>query len=427
MTLKNMHLLLVLALVLLIGCTPAPVTDQPAAADEATEAAGGTSGVDDGVVRIGFVADMTGVGYLFGQSQLAGLQIAVAEINEAGGINGQPVEIITYDAQLKPDLAATLARQMILEDGADFLLAGTSSAAALAISEVAKEHKVVVGFHTSNSVQITADNGHPYMFQVVPHTTIEARAAAIYAADRGYTTWATIGPDYAFGHDEFNAFSGKLAELNPDAEIVNEQWPALAERDLTAYITAMQGSSPDAVFGSLWGDQLVTFVQQAEPLGLFDDTMYLGLFDTDAMKALGEDLPEGHIGFARAAFYAIDTPEMDSFVEKYRALAKEYPSDWGIMMYDAVYVLKAAAEKAGTTEGDAVAAALDDLQVDSLRGTLTIRACDHMANVGEYVGITTQTDEYPFPILTDVEYIPAEDVWLSCEEVQSLRDAAASN
>jgi branched-chain amino acid transport system substrate-binding protein len=381
-------------------------------------------------VKIGFIADISGVGYIFSQSQLAGLKIALDELNAVdadgkllagGGILGKPVEYVVRDSQLKADVGATIARQMILEDKVDFLLGPTSSGVALAVSEVAKEYKVVIAFHTSNSADITGKKGHPYLVQVVPNTTIEGRAAAQFAATLPYTKWGFIGPDYAFGHDQYNAFAPRLTETNPSASVVNEQWPKLAERDLTPFITALQSAGPEALYGNLWGDQLVTFIQQAAPLGVFDETPYMGLYDTDFMKVVGSDLPEGLPGYSRAPFYAISTEQMQTFIKKHLALTKEYPSDWAIMTYDAVYALKAAAEKAGSTDGDAVATALDDLTFNSLRGELTVRACDHQANVGEYVGTTGVDPAYPFPILKDAQYVPAEEVWNTCEEIAQFR------
>lgn len=439
---------LMLSAIILGACAPAatpiPPTSQPQIVRE-TVVVVGTPQVEQVVVtptpapeataapktsiKIGFIADISGVGYIFSQSQLAGLRIALDELNAVdadgklvnGGILGLPVEYIVVDSALKPDVGAALARKLILEDKVDFLLGPTSSSVALAVSEVAKEYKVPIAFHTSNSAELTTNKGHPYLVQVVPNTSIEGRAAAQYAATLPQTKWGFIGPDYAFGHDQYNAFKPRLTEKNASAEVISEQWPKLAERDLTPYITALQASGPEAIYGNLWGDQLVTFVQQATPLGLFDSSPFMGLFDTDFMKVIGEDLPAGLPGYARAPFYAINTPEMETFVKKHQALTKEYPSDWAIMTYDAVYALKAAAEKAGTTDGEAVAKALDDLTFKSLRGDLTIRACDHMANVGEYVGTTGTDPKYPFPILTNTTYVPAEEVWDSCEEVAKLR------
>jgi branched-chain amino acid transport system substrate-binding protein len=373
-------------------------------------------------LKIGFVADQSGVGYLFSVSQIAGLEIAVEEINAAGGILGRPVEFIVRDAQLKADVGATLARQMILEDGVELLLGPTSSSVALAVSAVAKEYKIPIAFHTSNSYALTTTQGHPYVVQVIPNTYMEGRAAAQYMAQFGYTQWASIGPDYAYGRDHFAGFSTEILALDEEAVFLTEQWPALGERDLSPFISAVQAAAPQAVYTSLWGDQFVTFVQQSAPLGLLEDAALIGLLDTDFLKAVGEDLPEGVYGFSRAPFYAIDTPQMAEFIEKHLdKMDGEYPSDWAILTYDAVYALKAAVEAAGSTEGDAVAAALDDLTFTSLRGELTIRACDHMANAPDYIGVATQDSPYGYPIMKDVVQVAAEDVWYTCEEVAELR------
>lgn len=375
-------------------------------------------------LKVGFVADQTGIGYLFSQSQIAGIQIALAEINASGGLLGRPLELIIRDSQLKADVGATVARQMILEDGVELLLGPTSSGVALAVSEVAKEYRIPIAFHTSNTPALTTTKGHPYLVQVVPNTTMDGRVLARMASELGISDWAFIAPDYAFGRDLFAGFAPAFAELSPSARVVSEQWPKLGEADLIPFISALQANVPQGVAGNLWGDQLVTFIQQAESLGLFEDAAYIGLFDLDFMKAIGADLPQGELyGYARVPFYAIESEAMQRFVEKYRRLtAGQYPSDWAIMAYDAVYALKAAVERAGTTEGDDVAKAFDDLTFDSLRGELTVRACDHMANVGVYAGKAAYVADYPFPILTDVVFYPAEELWNTCEEVEAKRE-----
>jgi branched-chain amino acid transport system substrate-binding protein len=374
-------------------------------------------------IKVGFVADQTGTGYLFAQSQLAGLQIAITEINQSGGLLGRPLELIIRDSQLKPDVGATVARQMIQEDGVELLIGPTSSAVALAVSEVAKEFKIPVAFHTSNTAALTTTKWHPYLVQVVPNTTMDGRVVAQLATDLGKKAVGFIAPDYAFGRDLYAAFEPRYLALNSDGQVVTQQWPKLGERDLTPFVSALQATAPDLVAGNLWGDQLVTFMQQAEPLGVFEDSAYIGLFDLDFLKAIGDQLPSGDLyGYARVPFYAVDTEAMSAFVEKYKRLtAGQYPSDWAIMAYDGLQALKSAVEKAGTTEGDAVASAFDELQFASLRGDLTIRACDHMANVGVYAGKATYVEAYPFPILTDVIFYPAEDIWNTCDEIATIR------
>lgn len=371
-------------------------------------------------VVFGFVVDNSGVGVIFAESQFKGMDMAMADLNAQGGILGRCVEYIWQDSELNASLGATIAEQFVLEDQVDFLVGPTSSGVALAITEIARENQVPVMFHTSNTVQLSTTRWHPYMVQVVPHTTIEARAVAQFAAEQGLGTFATIGPDYSFGRDSFGAFQPRLTELS-DAEIVTEQWPALGDADFGPYLSAIEAFAPEGLYSNLWGDQLVNFISTGEEFALFDTLTFFGLLDTDVMKAMGEDMPEGLYGYARAPFYAIDTEAMADFNERHFEMYDEYPSDWAIMLYDGVMALAAAAEEAGSVEGEAVSGALGGLTFDALRGELTIRECDHMANVGEYIGVTSFSEEFNLPIMTDVTFVPAEDVWDSCEEIEAMR------
>lgn len=380
----------------------------------------------DNPVLFGFVVDNSGVGVLFAQSQFKGIDMAMADLNASGGILGRCAEYIWQDSELNASQGATIAEQFVLEDNVDFLIGPTSSGVALAVTEVSRENGIPLAFHTSNSIQLSTTAFNPYAVQVVPHTSIETRAVAQVASELGLTDWATIGPDYSFGRDGFSTFQPRLTELNADASIITEQWPALGEADLTPYLTAIEALGAEAIFSNLWGDQLVNFISLAEEFDLFSQVTFFGLLDTDVLKTMGEDLPEGLYGYSRAPFYAIDTEQIADFNTRYFETYEEYPSDWAIMIYDAVMALAAAAESAGDVDGDAVSAALDGLTFTALRGELTIRACDHVANAGEYIGTTTQDSEYGIPIMTDIIYVPAEDVWDSCEDIEAMRMASDS-
>lgn len=124
-------------------------------------------------IVFGAVLDETGIGAIFAKSQIAGLDLAMEDLNARGGILGRPVSYIRQDAQLNASVGSTIATRMILEDGVDFLIGPTSSGVALAVSQVAQEYGVPIAFHTSNTVALSITNWHPYMVQLVPHTTIE--------------------------------------------------------------------------------------------------------------------------------------------------------------------------------------------------------------------------------------------------------------
>jgi len=393
----------VFCLLFTVGATPTPVP----AAD---------------TIRLGFVADVSGIGATFYKGQKAGIDLFIEECNAAGGVNGKKLEVIVRDAALKPDIGANMARELILSEKCDFLIGPTSSAVALAATKVAKEYKKIIYFHTSNSEELTTTNFQPYMFQVVPHTGIEGRGIAQFLSKKPYTKYGYIGPDYAYGRDQFKAFKDEMAKLKPEAQILEDVWVKVGETNYSPYIPTLMVKSPEAVFSSLWGGGLSTFIKQAKPYGLFGKATLCSLFDLDMLRVTGKDMPEGLLGYARCPFYAVDTPEMKSFVKKYRDKYKEDPPDWAIMAYDGLVALTDAIKKAGSTDSDKVVKALEGLKFKSLRGERYIRPEDHMANVGIYVGVTTKDPKFKdFLIMKDVVEVPAEKTWLPVDEVKKLQ------
>ena len=373
-------------------------------------------------IRLGFVADISGIGAVFYKGQKAAIDLFIEEANASGGVLGKKLELVVRDAQLKPDIGANMARELILSEKCDFLIGPTSSAVALAVTKVANEFKKIVYFHTSNAEALTTTDFQPYMFQVVPNTGIEGRGMARVLAKKPYKKYAYIGPDYAYGHDQFNAFSKELAKLKPDAQILEVVWVKVGETNYSPYIPTLMAKNPEAIFSSLWGGGLSTFVKQAKPYGIFGKASLSSLFDLDMLRATGQDMPEGQLGYARCPFYAVDTPEMKAFVKKYEAKYKDLPADWAIMAYDGLIALTDAIKKANSIDSEQVVKQIGGLKFKSLRGDRFIRAEDHMANVGIYVGTTAKDPTYKdFLILKDVKEVPAEEAWLSVEEIKKLR------
>jgi branched-chain amino acid transport system substrate-binding protein len=374
------------------------------------------------VIKLGFIADVSGIGALFYKSQKAGLDMFIEEINAAGGIKGKKLELVVRDSQLKPDIGANQARELILSEKCEFLIGPTSSAVALAATKVAKEFKKIIFFHTSNAEALTTTAFQPYMFQVVPNTGIEGRGMAVVLSKKPYTKYSLIGPDYAYGHDQLNGFKSEMAKLRPDVEILDTVWVKLGESNFSTFIPTLMAKKPQAIDAAFWGGQLSAFIKQAKPYGLIKEAPISSLFDLDMLRSTGLDMPEGLTGYARAPFYAIDTPQMKEFVKKYHDKYKEWPADWAIMAYDGMIVLTEAMKKADSTESEQVVKVLGGLKFNSLRGERYIRAQDHMANVGIYAGVTAKAPEYKeFLIMKDVAEVPAEKVWLSVEEVKKLQ------
>jgi len=381
----------------------------------------GSTWADKKVVKLGFVADITGPGFLIALSQKNALELGLEEINSSGGLLGRKVELVIRDSQLKPELGAVLARDLILKDKVDFLIGPTSPAVAQTVSQVCKEYKKLIYFHGANNESLTGEQGHRYLFQVIPNTYMEGQAVAVYLSKKPFKRIAVIGPDVEYGHSQARAFIKKLSEINPSAQVVKELWTKLGEQDYGPSITTLLASRPEMIYAILWSGDLAGFIRQARTYGLLQHIYLIGLFDYDLLKGLGHDMIPNLYGFDRAPFYALNNPRIKAFVEKYKIRTGEFPSDWAITAYDGLMALRKAVEKTRTLETEKVIGALEGLQWDSLRGPLYIRPLDRMANCGLYFGVTYKDPKYSFYIMKDVTYIPGQEVWHSVEEMKALR------
>lgn len=362
-------------------------------------------------IKFGAIYDFAGGCHMYSESAITGIKLAVEEINAKGGILGRKLTFVVRDTEAKPDVAVREVKDLVLREKVDFILGPCSSGTGLAMQVVHSEYKVIRIAGIANTEGQTVDKFTPYIFQVVPNTYMESIANTRYLNKKfpKAKKFCTIGPDYEFGRREEAAFTEEIKRLVPDAEILYEAWPKLGEKDFTAFITAIMAKKPDAVHGSLFGGDLVSFTKQALPYGFFQKTPFIALYDLPVLVALGPDAPEGTLGFGRGCFFMDPNPKMMEFVEKYKkAYAGAYPDSWAVMAYDSLYLYKAAAEKAKSIATDAMIKALEGQSLDSLRGEFSIRPLDHMGTVPSYQGTIAKDPKYPFKIWTDLSRIAGD-------------------
>ena len=363
-------------------------------------------------IKIGAIYDFAGGCYMYSETGIKGIKMAVEEINAKGGILGRKLDVFVRDTEGKVDVAVREVKDLILREKVNFLIGPCSSGTGLAMQVVHSEYKILRIAPIANTEAQTVDKFSPYFVQVVPNTYMEAIAATRYLNKKvpNAKKFCTIGPDYEFGRREEAAFTEEIKKLVPDAEVVYEAWPKLGEKDFTAFITAIMAKKPDAVHGSLFGGDIVSFTKQAAPYGFFEKTPFIALYDFPVLQALGADAPEGTFGFGRGCFFMDPNPKMMEFVEKYKKANATYPDAWAVQNYDTVYLLKAAIDKAKTIETDAVVKAIEGMTFDSLRGKFSIRALDHMGTVPCYQGTIAKDPRYPFKIWKDISRVPGEEV-----------------
>ena len=162
----------------------------------------------------------------------------------------------------------------------------------LAVTEVSKEHKVIFVGTDHAGTDLTANKFQKYYFRSSNNTFQSMMAGAIYLKDevKNWKKIAYIGPDYAYGRDQWMEVKWGLDKLGVKYEVVGEYWPKLYEPDYTSYITAIMKAAPDILVNGIWGGDTVAFIKQAKPYGLFGKMKYFHVDaggNYEALAALG--------------------------------------------------------------------------------------------------------------------------------------------
>ena len=360
-------------------------------------------------IKIGAIYIMSGSAANYGKFAQQGMQLAMDEINAAGGVLGRQLTMQLEDGQGKAATAIQAARKLVYQDGADALMGLDSSGVAQGLAPVLPElGKPFIITHAATP-DVTGKLCNPFTYRVSVNVHQNMAGAAAVAVKTGAKKWTTIGPDYAFGHQSWEFFSKYLKEQVPDAEIMSDvAFPRFGAEDFTPFIDGVMANKPDGVLISLWGGDLVNFVRQANNRGFFDqgfEVLFTVGAATEVLSSLGEQMPEGVWLGTRYWYGAHDNDLNKKFVSEYKQKYGTPPSYNAEGAYVAVYAFKAAMEKAGNTDGKAVAEALSGITLETPTGTLNIRKGDNQALIGPTWGKTgAMNTEDKIRSLTEVEF-----------------------
>ncbi|MBI2109578.1 penicillin-binding protein activator, partial [Candidatus Woesearchaeota archaeon] len=203
------------------------------------------------VIKIGAIAPLTGDVANYGEASRNGIQLAVDEINSAGGINGKKIEVLWEDGQCKAQPASTAANKLIDVDKVSVIIGTVCSSETLAIAPIAEENKVVVVSAASSSPDITKSGD--YIFRVWPSDTGQADAMAkhIYNTEK-LTKVALMYPNSDYNLALASAFKKTFESLGGiiAAKEVYEQ----EAKDFRTQIAKVKDSNPEAVYIIPYGE-----------------------------------------------------------------------------------------------------------------------------------------------------------------------------
>ena len=354
-----------------------------------------------------------------------GMELALAEINGKGGVNGKKLELISRDDGTNPGEAVRVAEELITREGVP-LIAGTFlSHIGLAVTNFAGQKKIFFLAAEPLTDKITWQNGNKYTYRL--RATTYMQTAMLIPAATGFKKkrWALVYPNFEYGQSAAENFKALMKKAQPDVEFVTEQAPPLGKIDAGAVAQAIDDAKPDAIFNVLFGADLAKFVREGNTRGVFKNRPVVSLLsgEPEYLDPLKDETPVGWV-VTGYPWDKIKTPEHTAFVSAYQKKFNDYPRLGSIVGYVTIKSLAAGIAKAGGTDTEKLVKAFENLEVDSPFGKFKYRASDHQATMGAYVGKLAL--ENGKGTMVDFKYVDGASVLPSDEEVKRLRPAGAN-
>lgn len=373
-------------------------------------------------IKIGEINSYSGGAAPFTGPYRQGVELAVEEVNGRGGILGRKVEVVFRDDKGAPADAVKHAQELSGSEKVD-LIAGTfASHIGLAVSDWARQNKVMFVAAEPLTEALTWQKGHRYVVRVRPNTHSQGRMLAEEAAKLPYRRWANIGPNYEYGKRAWETFFDRLKQLKPDVQNVGEHWPTLFKIEPGPLVPAIMNQQPEALYVSLFGSDWIAFVREAHKRGLFDKMFVVGILlgEPEYIDPLKAEAPEKML-VTGYPWYDIETPAHREFVARYQKKFDTYPRLGSLVGYATYVSIFEAIRRAGATETEKLATAFQNLRVETPVGPITFRASDGQSTMGAWVGTTKFDPKRGVGVMVNHKYVAGERVLPSDDEVKKLR------
>ena len=320
-------------------------------------------------VKIGYLAALTGNDAAYGVAEVQSAQMYVTKRNNEGGVLGRPIELVVYDSKSRPEDAVNAVRRMIESDHVVAIVGSNTSGINIATAALVNEAKVPqIGTATTNPL-VTVDpkgNVRPYSFRLTFDDPYQGFLGADFALkDLGAKTAAVIynvGSDYAHGLREYfiNYF-----EEHGGMVIADESYRP-DDVDFRAQLTKIKSRDPDVLFMPGMGKDMALIIKQARELGMSDIAILGGDGYGEFMGEIAGPAIEGCYFILGSGY--LTKPSLQPIFQLYRDTYKDEPQEFGnvSLAYDAMDWLCYAIDEAGSTDGTAIAKALEntkDLQL----------------------------------------------------------------
>ena len=388
-------------------------------------------------VKVGLNYPKTGPYSVQGLDQWRATELAVEEINAAGGINGRPVEVVWRDSQSKADLSADNARDLIDNEGVSMVFGGSSSGVAVAVGGVCQEKGVPFFGTLTYSTATTGTKGHRYTFRECYDAWAGARVLANYMNEHhAGQKYLYITADYTWGHTTEASFRKFTNTEDTEAHKgMLTPFPGATEDDFKRAVSFAKMVNPDVLVLVLFGKDMEVAVRQATAMGLKSKMQIVVPNLTLGMaEGAGPKVMEGVVGAVPWCWqvpYKYGYDRGKQFVEKYHARHHRYPSSSGASAYTILWQYKDAVERAGSFEGAAVVKALEGHKYQLLKDEQTWRPFDHQSEQTVYAvrckpEAAVKADQYGLDYFEILSSMSGREAFVTHDEWKMIREGSGA-
>ena len=317
-------------------------------------------------IKIGAIGPLSGAVAVYGVEAKNGIELAVEEINAAGGINGKKVEIISEDDEGNPEKSVNAYKKIVTKDKAKIIVGSLTSGCTQAIASLAQAQKVLLVAPAATATAIT-ENGD-YVYRACFIDPFQGTVGAKFSVDTLGSKKAAVlydsGNDYSAGLTE-NFVSTFAA--NGGTVVAKESY-STGDKDFNAQITKIKNAKPDVVYLPDYYGTVALIAKQLRAQGV--DTPIVG---ADGWDGLTDNAGDEVLNGFYSNHYAADSTEgkVKDFVDAYTAKYNSTPTAFAALGYDSVYMIKDAIVASGSTDSTKVRDALKNTNGDYVTGHIT--------------------------------------------------------
>jgi len=326
----------------------------------------GCSKKESNTIKVGGIAPLSGAVAVYGVECKNGIDLAIEEINAAGGIDGKALEFVCEDDEGSPDKTVNAFKKLIAKDGVKFVIGSLTSGCTQAVTTLSQASKVLQIAPAATAPAIT-DAGN-YVFRACFIDPFQGTVGGKFAYNNIGARKAAIlydaGNDYSVGlYENFIASFKSLG-----GEVVAAESYATGDKDFNAQLTKIKNANPDVVYLPDYYGTVALIAKQLRAQGI-----KAPLVGGDGWDGLTGNAGEEVLNGFYSNHYADDStePAVQNFVSAFKAKYGKAPNSFAALGYDSVYMLRDAIVKAGTTDVAKVRDALEATDGDYVTGHLT--------------------------------------------------------